>query len=330
MSFHITPPTGQTLNPHHSAAEQRNIEWVLRFCPGLAQEPAKLDRLRQARFSRLAALTYPRVGADELTLLCNWITWLFVHDDCWCDDSDADEAALTQLHTQVLATLRGELTPAPDDTALLHMLAELGPRIRRWANDGWMDHFIADIDAYLQSNRWEAQNRRLGLTPPLASYVKMRCFTGAMDTVFDCIELCEHLDFAPGLREHTALSRLRLLANNCVCWANDIFSLDKELLEHNAHNLVFVLRRERGLTLAQALDQAVAMHDAELRAFEWSAARLPDFAGEFRRQFGARAEAAIGTYVAGLRSWMRGNIAWSWETPRYKGCLSMRGFSANV
>lgn len=330
MSFHIQPPTGQTLNPHHAAAEARNIAWVLRFCPGLAHEPHKLERLRKARFSRLAALTYPRVGADELTLLCNWITWLFVHDDCWCDDSDVDEHALTQLHTLVLATLRGEHEPAPGDTALLHMLAELAPRMRQWADEAWMHRFTVDVDAYLQSNRWEAQNRRLGLTPPLAAYVKMRCFTGAMDTVFDCIELCEHLDLAPALRDHSALSRLRLMANNCVCWANDIFSLDKELLEHNAHNLVFVLRREHGLTLAQALDQAVAMHDAELRAFEWSAARLPELGGEFRRQYGPGAETAVATYVAGLRSWMRGNIAWSWETPRYKGCLSMRGFSTDV
>jgi len=300
MSFHINPPTGMTLNPHHAAADQRNVDWVLRFNPHLVEEPRKLDRLRQARFSRLAAFTYPRVGLDELTLLCNWITWLFLHDDCWCDDSDVDEEALTALHTRVLATLRGELEPGAGDTALLHMLAELGPRMRRWADDSWMRQFITDVDLYLQSNRWEAQNRRLGLTPPLASYVKMRCFTGAMDTVFDCIELTEHLGFS------------------------------QELLEHNAHNLVFVLRRERGLTLAQALEQAVAMHDAELRAFEWSAARLPDFAGELRRQFGAQVETAIGTYVAGLRSWMRGNIAWSWETPRYKGCLSMRGFSADV
>jgi len=330
MSSHIDPPTGMILNPHHAAAEQRNLEWVLRFNPSLAQEPAKLDRLRQTRFSRLAAFTYPCVGLDELTLLCDWITWLFVHDDCWCDDSDVDEHTLTVLHTRVLATLRGELAPEPGDDSLLHMCAELGPRMQRWAAPGWMNQFIADFDAYLQSTRWEAQNRRLGLTPPLSAYVKMRCYTGAVDIVADCIELCEHLSFPAALRQHTALSCLRLMANNCVCWANDIFSLDKELLEHNAHNLVFVLRRERGLTLAQALDQAVAMHDAELRAFEWSAARLPELSGEFRRQFGPEAEAAITTYVAGLRSWVRGNLAWSWETPRYKGCLSMRGFSANV
>lgn len=330
MSFHIEPPTGLILNPHHAAAEQRNIDWVLRFCPGLAHEPAKLDRLRKTRFARLAAFTYPRVGADELTLLCDWITWLFVHDDCWCDDSDVDEQTLTLLHMRVLSTLRGEFTPTPDDTALLHMAAELGPRMMQWADQTWMNQFIADFDAYLQSTRWEAQNRRLGLTPPLAAYVKMRCFTGAVDIVADCIELCEHITFPAALRQHTAMSCLRLMANNCVCWANDIFSLDKELLEHNAHNLVFVLRRERGLTLAQALEQAVAMHDAELRAFEWSAARLPEFSEEFRQQFGAEGEAAVTTYVSGLRSWVRGNLAWSWETPRYKGCLSMRGFSANV
>ncbi len=130
MSSHIDPPTGMILNPHHAAAEQRNLEWVLRFNPSLAQEPAKLDRLRQTRFSRLAAFTYPCVGLDELTLLCDWITWLFVHDDCWCDDSDVDEHTLTVLHTRVLATLRGELAPEPGDDSLLHMCAELASEDR--------------------------------------------------------------------------------------------------------------------------------------------------------------------------------------------------------
>ena len=325
MSFHIQAPAGQTINPHHEAAERRNIEWVLRFSPGLAQDAGRLGRLRRARFSRLAAYTYPRVAVDELALICHWITWLFFHDDCWCDDSDVEEAALAVLHTRALATLRGDFTPEPGDSALLHMLVDLRERMLARADDAWLGWFIADVDGYLQSTRWEAQNRRLGLSPPLAAYVKMRRFTGAMDTVFDCIELGERLRLDPAVREHTVLSRLRLMANNCVCWANDIFSIDKELLEHNAHNLVFVLRREHGLTLAHALEQAVAMHDAELRAFEWFAARMPEFSGELRQKFGAETEAAVRIYVAGLRSWMRGNIAWSWETPRYRGCLSMRG-----
>ena len=315
------PSAGPTLNPRYAAAEQRNIEWVLRHSPGIADDPGKLQRLQAARFSRLAAFTYPRVGLDELALICNWITWLFFHDDCYCDDSDVDELPLAGMHAAALAVLRGQHRPARDDGPLLHMLADLRRRMAARTDPTWMLRFVADVDCYLQSTRWEAENRRNDVSPPLAVYVKMRRFTGAMDTVFDCIELGAHLDLGPALRDHTAISRLRLMANNCVCWANDIFSVDKELLEHNAHNLVFVLRSEYGLTLPEAVEQAVAMHDAELRAFEWSAARLPDLG----REFGEEMAAAARIYVSGLRSWVRGNTAWSLETPRYKGCLSMRG-----
>lgn len=302
-------------NPALDETERQNIAWVLHHSPGIAADAGKLRRLRMANFSRLAALTYPRVRADELALVCNWITWLFFHDDCWCDDSDVDEAELAGLHCDVLEVLGGRAL-RPGDGSLLHMLADLRGRMLEQAGPRWLARFTVDVDRYLQSNRWEAQNRGTGVTPPLAVYVKMRRFTGAMDTVFDFIELAEHLHLGPAVRGHTAVSRLRLMANNCVCWANDIFSVDKELLEHNAHNLVFVLRQEYGLTLPEALERAVAMHDAELRSFEWFAARLPSF--------GEKMDAAVRIYVAGLRSWMRGNLAWAVETPRYQGCLSLR------
>jgi hypothetical protein len=218
--------------PLHDAAERQNIAWVLRFSPGIAGDADKLRRLRMSRFSRLAAFTYPRVGQEELALVCNWITWLFFHDDCWCDDSDVGEAELARFHQHMLGVLRGE-APRHADSSLLHMLADLRRRMLVWADDEWMARFTGDVDRYLQSNRWEAHNRRHAVTPPLAAYVKMRRFTGAMDTVFDCIELVEHLHLSKAVREHTTVSRLRLMANNCVCWANDLFSVDKELLEHN-------------------------------------------------------------------------------------------------
>lgn len=315
------PLAGAAINPCHAVVEQQNIAWVLHHSPGIAEDANKLHRLQLARFSRLAAFTYPRVGCDELALICNWITWLFFHDDCYCDDSDVEELPLARMHAVALAVLRGRHVPGPGDGPLLHMLADLRRRMAAYTSPEWLGRFIADVDRYLQSNRWEAENRRNDVSPPLAAYVKMRRYTGAMDTVFDCIELGEHLHLDPALRDHTAISSLRLMANNCVCWANDIFSVDKELLENNAHNLVFVLRNEYGLTLPEAVEQAVAMHDAELRAFDGSAAHLPDL----RREFGEEMAAAARIYVAGLRSWMRGNQAWSWETPRYKGCLSMRG-----
>ncbi len=326
MSFHIHPPASEAVNSHHNAAERHNVAWVQRHSPGMAVDGDMLRRLQRTRFSRLAAFTYPRVGPDELALITNWITWLFLHDDFYCDDNDADEASLVTLHEGVLAVLRGERRPVVGDASLLHMLADLRRRMLAWADLGWLSRFVVSVDRYLQATRWEARNRAQSVTPPLGAYVKMRGFTGAMDTVYDCIELGEHLHLGPAVREHSAIVALQQMAGNCVCWANDIFSVNKELLEHNSHNLVFVLRQELGLTLPEALERAVAMHDAELQAFEWSAARLP----EFRHEFGLEMAGAIRIYVAGLRSWVRGNTAWSWETPRYKGCLSMCGHAAEV
>ncbi len=326
MSLHIHTPTDEAVNPHHRAAERHNLAWVLRHSPGMTAEDDMLRRLQRTRFSRLAAFTYPRVGADELALICNWITWLFIHDDCYCDDGGLGEASLELVHEGMLATLRGEHRPGADEPALLHMLVDLRRRMLAWSDAGWLARFVRSVDRYLQATRWEARNRALGVTPPLGAYVKLRGLTGAMDSVYDCIELGEHLHLDPAVREHSAIASLEQLAGNCVCWANDIFSFNKELLEHNAHNLVFVLQHERGLDLADAVEQAVAMHDAELQAFEWSAARLPDL----RREFGVEMAGAARIYVAGLRSWVCGNTAWSRETPRYKGCLSIYGHAAEL
>ncbi len=322
MALHLTRPAAAAVNPHHEQAEQQNLAWLQGHGLGLGDYVDLLERLERTRFSRLAAFTYPNVGPSELALVCNWITWLFLHDDSYCDDADAaaDVGNLRTLHDDVLAVLAGN-QPAHHHGLLLLLLTDLRQRMLAAAGPAWLTRFTLSVDRYLQSTRWEARNHSQDLVPPLSIYVKMRGFTGAMDSVYDFIELAGHFQLDPYLREHATLAMLRQLASNCVCWANDIFSVNKELLEHNSHNLVFVLRREFSLTLAEALERAVAMHDAELRAFEWATTRI---AGQ-KLASNPQSARALSSYIDGLRSWVYGNTAWSLETPRYKGCLSVRG-----
>ena len=75
-------------------------------------------------------------------------------------------------------------------------------------------------------------------------------------------------------------------------------------------NLAVALRAEYGLTLQAAVMRAAQMHDAEVRAFLELESRLPSF--------GTQSEALLKRYVAGLRSWMRGNYDWSQMTGRYR------------
>ena len=124
------------------------------------------------------------------------------------------------------------------------------------------------------------------------------------------IELCEHIELPPNLRGTSVVRRLNRLTNNVISWSNDLFSLEKELRQGELLNLVVALRAEYGLTLQAAVTRAAQMHDAEVRAFLELESHLPSF--------GAQADALLKRYIAGLRSWMRGNVDWSQMTARYR------------
>jgi 5-epi-alpha-selinene synthase len=105
------------------------------------------------------------------------------------------------------------------------------------------------------------------------------------------------------------LQHLALLANKIVCCLNDVVSLRKELETCAIHNLVIVLQNERRITRQAAIDLAISMHDADMRAFVELAAWTPSF--------GREVDVEVKRYVAGLRFWVRANMDWSFASDRY-------------
>ena len=67
------------------------------------------------------------------------------------------------------------------------------------------------------------------------------------------------------VRAQAQVLTLTRLADEVVCWANDLVSLDKELRQGDVHNLVQVPRHARGYSLRTAVAQANRRHD-ETRA----------------------------------------------------------------
>ncbi|WAS96086.1 terpene synthase family protein [Nannocystis punicea] len=317
----IFEPQAAPINRYAELVEREGIAWVLRFFPSVALSPGRLRKLQAAKFARLAARGLPRAPLAELRLVCDWITWLFFYDDALCDDVVAAPEPLKRLHeaqVRMSAVLRG--SPAlEDDEPLVHMLAELGARTAAWAAPGFMPRFVAEVERYFQSNVWELRNLLHQLRPALPIYLKMRPFTGAAGVVFALIELIRHESLGE-VRQHVVVQQLELLANNAICWANDIGSLEKEMVEQNPHNLVLVLQADQGITLDEALARAVAMQGAEEDAFDALAASLRDYDG-------LSSPAVLG-YVADLGSFVRGNFVWMQETMRYRARLSMRSYGS--
>lgn len=300
-------PFPKRLNRHAEAAQQHTLAWVQRF--GLVSEAAFL-RLQASRFGYLAARAYPDAGEEELKLVCDWNTWLFIRDD-QCDETGLgkDPQKLAELHQRWLGLLMGRPCSGKDG-ALSQALLELWHRLRACSSLAWQARFIASVAEYFESSVWEAQNRALRTCPDLATYASMRPYTGGLYTDLELIEVVEHIALPLQIRCHPVLKRLARLANDVVCWSNDVFSLSKESAQGDFHNLVVVLARQNGLEIQEAAEQAVQMCNAQVKRFLALEKRLPDFPSPHAQ--------AVAKYLDVLRAWMRGNLDWSLESARYR------------
>lgn len=105
-----------------------------------------------------------------------------------------------------------------------------------------------------------------------------------------------------------AFVELEKIAGNLVGWSNDIFSLAKELAHRDPHNFVLLLQRDRQLTLEQAFQYAVSVHEAEMSRFETALTALPAF---------GRDSLPAQHYAQMLSACVGAHLDWALETSRY-------------
>jgi len=302
-------PFPQTLSPYVEDAEQHTTGWVRQF--NLLPDPIAFRRFCMARFGSLAAATHPQASRAALDLIADWCSWLFILDD-QCDESGlgARPDDLVALHRRLLALLRGA-EPSIHDGPLALGLCDLRPRTLAYGNTAWMRRFTAQIENYFAAGVWEASNRARGDIPDVATYVAMRPYTGGIFAYVELLNATAGVELPPSIRKHPVVQQLTCLANNVICWANDILSYAREQAQGDVHNLVLVLQREQRLTLQQAVDWVTEHHDTEMMAFLTAEAALP--------QFSPTIDAALDQYVELLRSMIRGSFDWAYATARHAG-----------
>ena len=123
------------------------------------------------------------------------------------------------------------------------------------------------------------------------------------------IELADDVRLSRDVREHPTVLRLTQLADQAVCWANDLFSLDKEVHHQDVHNLVLALQRERGVSLSEATQQAAQMYHRAVRDFCEDRAQLPSFGA---------ADLYLARYLDVLEMRIQSNLTWSQTVARYR------------
>lgn len=302
-------PFPAAINKHAEALHQHSIEWVRKF--NLISDEAAYQRFCQSKFALMHAHTYPDAEFTELKLLNDWQVWLFLLDD-QLDEADIGKKPelLAAFNTRLLDVLKGADT-AYKIGPLGVGLQDIRRRIIQHKPDAFlMNRFICIIEESLAAAVWEATNRAKGITPDVATYIKMRAATSGFATILALMSITRLIELPPELLNHPDVQHLSLIANNVISWANDIISFDKEMRCGDVHNLVLTLRHEHQCTLQEAIQRAAELHDNEVRAFIQMETQLPSF--------GKDVDPKLKRYVWSLSSWMRGNLDWQGTSGRYR------------
>lgn len=302
-------PIPAAINTHVATVHTLSRQWCCHM--GLVTAGDKqYQRLNAAKFAWLAGLTQPSISAADLKLTADWYTWLFFHDDV-CDVTvvGRDPHQLATITNRLFEILKGN-TPTNQDPPLVRALYNICQRLTCRANSLWMQRFIDSVEQYFEGNLWEATNRQQSTTPDLATYTKMRLFTGGVTPCFHLIGVTQHIDPWSKFFEHPHVQQLITLANHHICWVNDIIGLEKEIKEGNMNNLVLVLQQEYQITLQEAIDRAVQMCNTKMERFLELEMNLPSYS--------KREEIDLQRFVNGLRFWMRGHLDWYARTGRYE------------
>ena len=306
----LGPPPGEfkaSVSKRSEQLDRGTVRWLARF--GVAPK-RDLYRLVSAIRPGYLATTIHREASQEVAqLIADWYLWMFLYDDR-CDESEIgqDPERLQAVNIELLETLAGA-SPGADDELVLQLLSDLGTRLRSLSTPEWFARFCPTVKAYLSATVWEASNRTRHSPPELATYLALRPVTGGLtiDTAF--IEFADDIRLPQEVREHPSVVRLTQLAEQAVCWANDLFSLNKEVHHQDVHNLVFALQQERDLTLIEATHQAAQMYHQAVADFREGRTRLPSFGA---------ADPRLERYLEVLEARIQSNLAWSQSVARYR------------
>lgn len=294
------------IHPHVEAARRHTERWTVEL--GLVDPRGRrFATMVAARFTDLAARSYAHVTAGQLELVSDFIAWLFFYDDL-CDGAAFDashDPALARLEQRLIEALHHGDVEGGDP--LTRAAVDLHRRLATFVAPGWLDRIAGDMASYVAGVQWERALRSAGLSPALATYRQLRPLISAVPLCMAISAACR-APHSPALGAGPWARTLLQMANDHISWVNDVYSVERELHNGSASNLVMVLSRDHGMTIAAARDLAILECNAQVQAF----VALADHAR-------ARMPEADLAYVELLAQWIRGNLDWHDESRRYRG-----------
>ncbi|AMB84920.1 hypothetical protein AWM79_06185 [Pseudomonas agarici] len=307
-------PFESRINPHHEAVTEASRSWFRSM--EFENHEYVMQEYENNRPCELVARGFPDIGPVELERVTNLTFWFFLLDDGLDQGAKSlPPAAARQRLERMLSLLRGPADAISPDTALersgvslmTSMLDEMTPRGRT--------RFLDEIAGLFSWVSHEVEARASSGVPDLLSFVRQRRSTCAAMVIFRAGEYANHAELPDAFHQSRLFETLQNCATDVIAMVNDLFSYDKEMLHAESNNYVPVCRH----LLEAPIDESVAfLHRllaSRVNCFQKARKRLKALIETLA--FSAIEQRAIRLFADMLEHWMRANLDWSLQVPRY-------------
>jgi hypothetical protein len=301
-------PFNSQISPYASAVESHTSQWVEKF-----RIRDDIRGYTESRFAYMTSRFYPTAEYSRLCLANDLLVLLFLLDDVF--DNKDEEAQnpdnLKKLLYSCLEILKNDRTYTLQSGGnILAALTDVWKRMKDCTSPEYQQTFVQDMLKLFSAVDWQNKNVNASRIPSVADYIESRPLIGGAHIAATLIELTEQVHLPANIINHKKLSTLTMLCGHLGCWANDLYSLAKEIEHGDTHNLVLVMREEKKLDIENAINETVRLHNQEMIQFERIFHSLPSFSDEMDEE--------VYKYAFCLAMIVRGNIDWSLQdTSRY-------------
>jgi hypothetical protein len=296
-------PYAHRLGPH---LRRRVEEWT--------GEPEAGEQVVAARFHELVARGYPRARPRSLEVIGELIIWMFLFDDHFDvgrlgGDPARAEAAAGQVTSVAHGAAYEGMGPLMRALGtIMGRFEEMRPRLRPRIAD--------DLGTFVASVAREVRQRTDRTVLSVDEYRAQRLETFAWDVLVDLVEFAHGSEMPERVRVAPEYRGVVRAAGTVMGSTNDLFSLRKELVGQESHNLVLILMRDAGLDLDEAVSAAESLVMSQVRTFLVESAALTELCE--RLSLLPRERATVDACVLGFRFLMRGQLDWCRTTDRYR------------
>ncbi|MBC9796132.1 terpene synthase family protein [Sinomicrobium weinanense] len=311
-------PFPSFISPYAKEVHEHNTQWLQQY--NLLPDKVTYDQYKGQRYGYMTSRMYPTAGREVLFAITDFFSLMFLLDDgldkkvsSKMSEVKSRQALEKFISTSVTVMNSRKEIPLQPGKEIFSALADCWVRLCAFSEKQWQENMIRSFADTFNAAVWELENVARGYCPTLEEYMKYRPLFAGTNIATDTSVIASNIQLPEEIMQYPAIQRLVALARNLVSFANDMFSLGKEVAQNasdDKHNLVLVMQEMYGLSFEDAILKAAEFHDEQAREFLSLSSDLPVFETSIDRE--------VSRYVTALTYFVKGNIDWSEnETTRY-------------